>query len=70
MIEMHSNKQKKKKNYLMFVTEVEEGLIEMGFPYRKIKQAQSGLTKKQNNHGWWIIGLKRCSVMNLGWSRR
>lgn len=70
MIEMHSNKQKKKKNYLMFVTEVEERLIEMGFPYRKIKQAQSGLTKKTNNHGWWIIGLKRCSVMNLGWSRR
>lgn len=52
MIEMHSNKQKKKKNYLMFVTEVEEGLIEMGFPYRKIKQAQSGLTKKKQS---WVV---------------
>lgn len=70
MIEMHSNKQKKEeKLFNVCDRSGREGLIEMGFPYRKIKQAQSGLTKK-TNHGWWIIGLKRCSVMNLGWSRR
>lgn len=70
MIEMHSKKQKKEeKLFNVCDRSGREGLIEMEFPYRKIKQAQSGLTKK-NNHGWWIIGLKRCSVMNLGWSRR
>lgn len=39
----------------MFVTEVEEGLIEMGFPYRKIKQAQSGLTKKKTIMGGGLL---------------
>lgn len=56
MIEMHSNKQKKEeKLFNVCDRSGREGLIEMGFPYRKIKQAQSGLTKKKPIMGGGLL---------------